>query len=227
MNRLLPLQIGSFIELNEVDAIENHLFVCTDVKPYYNQYNYQSFRYMLKSHINEEEYILDVSKCYNKDIKIVCVKEIEELDFDQNFLSLVGTSPLGYNHPDIQNIDFVLYNIEVNPLNYSEDIKYVVLEDELPKNPKEHGYMQDGNGNWYFLAKKDCGFLLEFEEDFKRVWEYKQDENERLIIEIEALKSSWDYIKEKPPIKIYSGKRLARSDIKLNVTKRVKNYDLV
>jgi hypothetical protein len=232
MSGLLPLKKGAFIELSHVDSIEEHLFKCKETERYYNQYNYPSFRYILESQSNFGEYILDIGKCYNKDIKILCYKKLETMEFDQNFLSLVGTSPLGYHHPDMKNIDFILYNIVKTPLSESDDLKYIVLNEELPNNPQDHGYLKDGNGNWYFLAKRDLGTLIEFEDHFKRVWEYKQDDNERLLIEIEALKNSWEYMRKKPNINVFSGKRLKRREIKLkqispNVTNRIDKYEKV
>jgi len=215
MRGLLNLSVDSEIELKEIDDIDNHPFICEDIESYINQFNYPSYRYYLRSLITYDTYILDVQKCYNQDIKLLCIKEEERLEYDQNFLSLVGTSPLGYNHKELQHIDFILYNIVSNPMSSFETIKYIVDKDELPSNPEEKGYLKDGNNNWYFLAKKDDGAIIKFENAYKRVWEYKQDEDQRLIIETKALKSEWEYIKIRPDISIYIGKRLHRRDIRL------------
>ncbi len=221
MAGLLSLEQDMYIELKGIYSDRFSQFICSDVIIYQNQYNYVCSRYILIDLINPDLYILDVQKGYDKNINIVCYKLLEEMEFDLNFYSLIGTSPLGYRHPDMKKGEFMLYQLVKKELSNTDSFKYIVGEDELPQNPKESGYFQDGNSNWYFMADRDKGNLLEFEDDFKRSWEYRREKKERLLIEVDALSNSSQYLKQKPKIYLYSGKALTRQDIKILAPSKV------
>jgi Mg2+/Co2+ transporter CorB len=149
---------------------------------------------------------------------------LEEMEFDLNFLSLVGTSPLGYHRPDMKNIDYILYDLIKKENSDIDSIKFLVTKDELPDNPEEKGYAQDGNSNWYFMANRTKGSMLKFSDDYKLSWEYKQEENERLLIEMIAQKGMQDYIKNEPSIYVYDGKALKRKDIKILTDEKIEHF---
>jgi hypothetical protein len=224
MSGLLCLEKDIYIELKGIDKEESLLCRCEDVILYENEHNYKCSRYILSSNESYSLYILDVQKTYEKDIKITCYKLLEEMEFDLNFLSLVGTSPLGYNRPDMKNIDYILYDLVKKPNSDTESIKFLVTKDELPDNPEDKGYAQDGNSNWYFMANRTKGSMLKFSDDYKLSWEYKQDDDERLLIEMVAQKGIQDYIKNAPPIYVYDGKALKRRDIKILTSKKIEQF---
>jgi hypothetical protein len=219
MSGLLSLEKDMFLQMKLERSQKKALFQCQDVIIFENALNYPATRYILKK--EGETYILDVQKDKLLNISLTCYQLIEEMEFDLNFLSLVGTSPLGYHNPTMPNIDYVLYeNLEKFHHDY-ETIKFMVTKEELPENPEEMGYYQDGNGNWYFMTTRTKGTLLKFEDNYKLSWEYKQEKNERLLIELQAYKSMQEYIQQQPTIYIYEGTSLQRKDIKIVQEERV------
>ncbi len=217
MTGLLSLEKDMYLQMNIKNRDQKNIFKCKEVISFENAHNYQSTRYHLSN--ETDSYILDVQKDSMKNISLTCYHLIEEMDFDLNFLSLVGTSPLGYHNPKMPNIDYVLYEKETKHHEEYETIKFMVTEDELPENdPEEMGYYKDGNGNWYFMTKRTKGSLLKFEDDYKLSWEYKQEKDERLLIEMQAFKNMQEYINQQPTIFVYEGTALRRRDIKIVTT---------
>ena len=220
MAGFLSLEKDMFLQMDVKRKNENNIFKCDDVIQFENALNYQSTRYMLSN--EKDSYILDVQKDSMKNITLTCYHLIEAMEFDLNFLSLVGTSPLGYNNPKMPNVDYVLYEKEPEKHEECETIKFMVTEEELPSNdPEDMGYYQDGNGHWYFMTQRTKGSLLKFENDYKLSWEYKQEKDERLLIEMQAFKNMQEYIREEPTIYIYEGKALKRKDIKIVTSPKV------
>lgn len=213
MQGLLSLEKDMFLQMKLEKNAQEEQFRCQDVIIFENALNYPATRYILEK--DDETYILDVQKDKMLNISLTCYQLLEKMDFDLNFLSLVGTSPLGYHNPNLPNIDYILYeNLEKFHHDH-ETIKFMVTEDDLPEHPQEMGYHQDGNGNWYFMSERTKGTLLKFEDDYKLAWEYKQEKNERLLIELKAYKNMQEYIQEQPTIFIYEGTSLHRRDIKI------------
>jgi len=213
MSGLLSLEKDMLLKLDMQDKNSPQVFKCEDIITFENGENYISTRYLL-SH-DKETYLLDVQKDSMQNISLTCYHLIERMEFDLNFLSLVGTSPLGYHNPTMPNIDYVLYNKLEKFYEENETIKFMVTEEELPENPKEMGYHQDGNNNWYFMTNRSRGTLLKFSNNYKLSWEYQQEKNERLLIELEAFKNMQEYIQKQPTIYIYEGKSIHRRDIKI------------
>lgn len=214
MGNLLSLKIGNTIEISGIYTNTVSKFICKDIVSYENNYNYNSNRYTLFSVDSKKYYRLDVSKNYYGDIDITLLNLIEELEFDLNFFSLLGTSPLAYNHPDIQHLDYILYKYKKSPISTYETIKYFVNKDDLPKSYKEYGYFQDGNSNWYFLTKKYEPSLIKCDHEYKYIWQYEQSDNEILTIEIITYNSVLKYLEKKPNFMIYTGKKLSRKNIR-------------
>ena len=219
MSGLLTLEKDMFLHMDTKLKLDSNLFKCEDVITFENGQNYMSTRYLLSN--DDERYLLDVQKDSMQNISLTCYHLIEKMEFDLNFLSLVGTSPLGYHNPNIPNIDYILYEMKENFHDDNEMIKFMVTKEELPENPKELGYYQDGNKNWYFMTNRTKGALLKFNDDYKLSWEYKQEKNERLLIELQAYKNMQEYMHKKPTIYIYEGKSLHRRDIKILEEERV------
>ena len=213
MQGLLTLEKDMFVEVDLHKSDDKKLFRCIDMQTFENALNYPCTRYVLEK--DDALFLLDVQKNKNLDISIICYQLIEEMDFDLNFLSLVGTSPLGYHNPNIPNIDYILYEKLENKAQERETIKFMLTKEELPENPKKLGYYKDGNGNWYFMTTRTKGTLLKFDDDYRLMWEYKQEKNERLLIELTAFPHMQDYIQNQPPIYIYEGTSLHRKDIKI------------
>ncbi len=213
MGGLLALHKQDKITLHDIDKIALHHFICIDSDIYQNHYNHTATRYHLESLHNHRIYFLDVQKNYENNIVITCYRELEKMAFDINFFSLIGTSPLGYKHPDLNHLEYILYKHEKKALLDYVTIKYYLTEDELPQEPHHHGYYQDGQGYWYFLTDKYEGEVLKFENEYRTVWEYSQEKNEKLMIEVELLPNLMAYLREKPTMTIYEGQRIRRKEI--------------
>ncbi len=213
MSGLLSLEKDMTLEIALNHKEDTNLFKCEDIISFENGQNYISTRYLLSN--EKDSYILDVQKDSMRNISLTCYHLIEKMEFDLNFLSLVGTSPLGYHNPQMPNIDYILYEMKEKFHEDHEMIKFMVTEEELPENPSDMGYYQDGNRNWYFMTNRTKGSLLKFEDDYKLSWEYKQEKDERLLIELKAFKNMQEYIHKQPTIYIYEGKSLHRRDIKI------------
>ena len=211
---LLSIDVNDTLDIFGIENNTLSRFVCLDIIEYENNYNYRSNRYRLFDTDNNKSYILDVSKNYYLDIELTLKEFVEEMVFDLNFFSLLGTSPLAYSHPDINNIEHILYKYRKNPILSYESIKYIVDKSELPKNYKKYGYYQDGDENWYFLTKKYEPNMLKFGNEYRYEWEYQQDDDERLVIDIKTYPSLYDYIDKKPNFMIYTGKKLSRKNIR-------------
>jgi hypothetical protein len=210
---LLSIEKDMLVQIEDKKQQTPAIFRCIDVITFENAENYLSTRYLLEK--DTEHFILDVQKDSMLNISMTCYQLIEEMAFDLNFLSLVGTSPLGYHHPKIPNIDYILYEKVEKFYQDEEIIKFMVTKEELPENPKEMGYYQDGNGNWYFMTNRTKGSLLKFEDNYRLSWEYKQEKDERLLIELNAFTNMKEYIEKQPTIYIYEGQALHRRDIKI------------
>ncbi len=213
---LLGIERDGFIEIDNKRESGTSLYNVLDVIEYQNHLNYYSNRYILSRDDSLELYMLDIQKDGSKNIKITLYTHLETMEFDLNFLSLVGTSPLGYRHPRLDYIDYILYEIIEDDMSDKEIIKYIVSEDELPPNPEKSGYHQDGSGKWYFLSHKHQGELLNFFDHYKRAWRYKQEGYERLLIEMDSIVDFNEMMLIKPEIDIYEGVELSRRDIKLH-----------
>jgi len=211
---LLSIDVNDTLDIFGIENNTLSRFVCLDIIEYENNYNHRSNRYRLFDTDNNKSYILDVSKNYYLDIELTLKEFVEEMVFDLNFFSLLGTSPLAYSHPDINNIEHILYKYRKNPILNYESIKYIVDKSELPKNYKKYGYYQDGDENWYFLTKKYEPNMIKFGNEYRYEWEYQQDDDERLVIDIKTYPSLYDYIDKKPNFMIYTGRKLHRKSIK-------------
>ncbi len=219
MNGLLRLDVGMQIEIDLKNSQKPLRLKCQHVIPFENAQNYLSTRYILSD--GDETFILDVQKDSMQNISLTCYQLLEEMAFDLNFLSLVGTSPLGYHNPKIPNIDYILYEMPENINIDREVIKFMVAKEDVPEDAEDSGYYQDGNGNWYFMTTRAKGTLLKFEDAYKLAWEYKQERDERLLIELKAFKNMQEYIQQQPSIYIYEGKALHRRDIKIISHERI------
>jgi hypothetical protein len=173
-------------------------------------------RYLLVNRYTKKQILLEVKKDLINNINIYFYSLNEKLDYDSNFLSLVGTSPIGYINKKTDSENPTVYDKIHFDHEEFEVIKYLVSPDELPANPAQAGYYQDGNNNWYFLSKRSKGKVLECDVKHKRVsWEYKQGD-EKLLIEVAAYDNIIQYNINKPSIYIYSGKKIHRKDIQLS-----------
>ncbi len=211
----LAIEKGNALQIDLQEKGEKRTFVCKEVIAFENRFNIPAKRYLLEDMESGRDGLLDIEQDLMKNITLTWYEEIEQMAFDLNFLSLVGTSPLGYHNPRYPNIDFIMYQRISDPLEDTELLTFYVTEDELPEHPEENGYFQDGNGNWYFLTRRANGALLNFGDEYRLCWYYRQEGRERLMIEMKAYRSMTEYTKYRPTIHIYEGSEIKRREIKL------------
>ncbi|OQX73947.1 MAG: hypothetical protein B6D59_04040 [Campylobacteraceae bacterium 4484_4] len=211
----LAIERGATLQIDLQNGMGKTDFECIKAISFENRYNIPAKRYYLKEERSGKRSLLDIEQDLMKNFTITWYEEVEEMPFDLNFLSLVGTSPLGYHNPKYPNIDYIMYQRISDPTDETELLTFYVTEDELPERPEENGYFKDANGNWYFLTRRASGALLHFENRYRLCWHYRQDQDERLMIEMDAYRSMTEYTKYRPSIHIYEGRVIKRRDIKL------------
>ncbi len=211
----LAIEEGATLQIDLHRGRTKSRFKCLETIAFENRYNIPAKRYLLQDEETGTKSLLDIEQDLMKNFTITWYEEVEKMPFDLNFLSLVGTSPLGYHNPKYPNIEYIMYQRISDPTDETELLTFYVTEDELPQHPKENGYFQDANGNWYFLTRRANGALLRFHERYRLCWYYRQDQDERLLIEMDAYRSMTEYTKYRPSIHIYEGKVIKRRDIKL------------
>lgn len=147
--------------------------------------------------------IVEVKKELALNYQLFLYECIEELKYNNQFLSILGTNTLSYDNTILSN-EPIYQKVKIKNESY-ELIKHIVEEDELPTNHEQLGYYQDENSNWYFFTKKYSSIKRTYDKEDKDSWEYKQDNNLRLFIEAS---------KDSDLIQVYKGKEIKKSDIK-------------
>jgi len=196
MRHILSADIGSEL------VVENRCYTITGKKEFMVN-NTKAYRVTL---YNEYENIfLEIKRELALNYQIFKYSLIESIKNNQNFLSILGTNTLGYNNPKLSQNN-IYKKVRVKKENYTL-IKHIVTEDELPEDYQSKGYYHDENGYYYFFTKKYSPLIKEFEKTKVKVWEYKQNNNLRLLVETQEGKNS--------KIFIYKGKELKNSEVTL------------
>jgi len=128
---------------------------------------------------------------------------LESIQNSGHFLSILGTNTLGYKNEKLSKSN-VFKKVKIKKERY-DLFKHIVTEDELPEDYQQKGYYKDENGNFYFFAKRYSPAIKELNSEKRLSWEYKQDNNLRLLIETKKEPNSMIYL--------YKGKELKPSEI--------------
>jgi len=196
------------LKKNDQIKLASTLYICNEVLNFTDAQNSLACRYKLFNKTENKEIWLEVKKDRALNYQLFCYEQVKHMDYDPSFLALVGTQTIGYNNPNEKVTTQMVYNRIPKKGEVIMPIKHLVSDDELPENPKEHGYHKDANGNWYFMTKRSNGTLKKFDDTLKiRSWEYKHKQN-RLLIEMQDQNSLLTNIT------IYEGKEIARRDLK-------------
>ncbi len=200
----LSLKKNEYIELKISQIREKELYICNNIVNFTDSQNSYAAKYQLLRTTDNKEIYLEVKKDRALNYQLFYYEIVQEMEFNPTFISLIGTSSIGYNKPDEKHAPQVVYNRIPKKGELTMPIKHIVEEAELPNNPEKNGYFKDGNGNWYFMTKKSEGNLKKFNNNIKtRSWEYKHKQN-RLLIEMENQEF----------ITIYEGREIARRDLR-------------
>ena len=197
MKRLLKLNLGDEI------FIKNTPFVVKSSQSFI-QKGALAKSYLLK---NKNTYFtLEIKKEFALNYQIFLYELVEKLSYNLSFISILGTNTLGFNNPKISST--TTYS-KVNLRSQKYDlIKHIVTEDDLPTDYKTKGYHKDENGNWYFFTKKYSPLVRKTKDESKYIWEYKQNNNTRLLITTKVDKNDYIYI--------YKGEELWQSEVSLS-----------
>jgi hypothetical protein len=196
------------LQKNDQIKLASDIYICHSVLNFTDAQNSLACRYKLFDKKENKEIWLEVKKDRALNYQLFYYEKVKYMDYDPSFLALVGTQTIGYSNPNEDISDQTVYNRIPKKGEVVMPIKHLVSEDELPQNPKEHGYYKDANGNWYFMTKRSNGTLKKFDNSLKiRSWEYKHKQN-RLLIEMQDQNSLLTNIT------IYEGKEIARRDLK-------------
>lgn len=163
--------------------------------------NKTAVRYIFKN--SHKTIIIEVKRELALNYQLFLYECIEELKYNNQFISILGTNTLSYDNKNLSiKPIYQKVNIKNEPF---ELIKHIIDEEELPLEYEKLGYYKDENDLWYFFTKKYSSTKRTYHSLEKESWEYKQDNNIRLFIEACQIDDS---------IEIYKGKEIKKSDIK-------------
>lgn len=211
---------GSFIEFPMEIELSGDLFYCKSQKNYTSRENGVSrevARYEIVDRAKEDRtFIIEAIKITENDYDLRYFEKLEDIDFDPEFIGMVGTTPFGYYHP--KHDDELVYDkIQQEGEEFTEQQFSLDVEEE-----EDDSYMewaeQDEHG-WFYTVNRSTGILREFTDGSKNyswIYDRKPKPNKPIfmLVEIKALNDFAEYETKRPKITIYEGKKLLVSDIK-------------
>jgi len=212
---------GSFITFPmEIDLIDR-LFYCNEISNYTsheNGINREVARYeIVDRNDDDQRFIIETIKLTENDFDIRYYELLESLDFDPEFMGMVGTSPFIYYNPKFPDIESFEYDkVEQEGEEFVEQQFNLDIDEEEDDSYKEWA-SEDENG-WFYTVDKSTGILREFsnkEKVYAWIYDRKPEPNSPiyLLIEVKALDSYDEYETQRPKIKMYEGRKLLISDI--------------
>jgi len=196
LKKLLNSYIGDIVE------VENKEYTLTKKEEYLLNGN-KAFRFTLFS--DTQTIILEIKREFALNYQIFKYSLIDSFEYNNNFISILGTNTLGYNNPKLSKTS-IYKKVKLKKERY-DLYKHIVSEDDLPEDYQSQGYHKDANGYYYFFTKKYSPQIKKSAYEKRLSWEYKQDNNIRLMIETKGDKNS--------KIFIYKGKELRNSDLEV------------
>jgi len=219
----LMLIAHSDVQVELYDGIQPERFICTKIEHLQEQDIIFLTRYQLQSVQTQRQISLDVTKDQKHDFHFMSYELVEKKSFNASFLSILGTTTLGYSDPSVDKQNHTLYQYLPHKKEKIEVVKYIADPEELGSNLQAYGYNKDANGQWYCLVSISHGNVKHFSKTQKRrSWEYEANQENRLLIEINESLS----IKHRN-IYIYQGFKLQRRDIHLIQAERKSEQHLL
>jgi hypothetical protein len=204
MKKLMSCQVGDIIYLDGKNYTVTQKKECfiNDTK---------AFRISLFNEL--ESILIEIKRELALNYQIFKYSLVESVKYNPVFISILGTNTLGYNNPKLSKSN-IYKKVKIKKERY-DLFKHIVEKDELPEDYKNKGYYKDENGSYYFFTKRYSPQLKKFSNENRLSWEYKQDNNLRLMIETKDSKNS--------NIFIYKGKEILNSEITIiNLDKTLK-----
>lgn len=144
---------------------------------------------LLTSEITGTEVLVDFELC-NESSKNVIGYLLEVIDYDEDFIGVIGTSPFGYQHPKYPN--------------YTEDDGFLIY-DLIKKGKQEIIKMEYEDGS-IGEVYRDAGLELFLGDDKVTCWLYERKEENGYPV-------YFTVIAFKDKIKIYEGMKLSSFNI--------------
>ncbi len=204
----LALKVGDKCILN-CDKKREFFLKCEKIENFYDLKSLNTARYTFKNSFD----FIEVQKDSLKNFKLNYYSLIEKIDFDLTFLSLLGAFNLSYKHPKYHN-SYINYQKILYPNEKYETIKVLVDLNDYVLN-YINGYLQDANGNWYYLVAKYPPQIKKSINKNRLFWEYKSDKD-TILIEITIKNKNANLFQEQPKIYVYEKVKLKRKDIKID-----------
>ena len=217
-----PTAEGSYIEFPMEPELIDKLFYCSEIVTYTSHeegIERLVARYNIVDRQDEKNrFLIETIKKNENDFDIRYFELLEKLDFDEEFMSMVGTSPFAYAHPKYVNVDFMEYDkVEQDGEEFIDQQFSIDVETEEDDSYKEW-CEQDDNG-WFYTVTRSTGILRKFSDKSQTYsWIYDRKPTPTMpiymLIEVEALLNYDDYATQRPKINIYEGRKFLISDIK-------------
>lgn len=211
---------GSYIEFPMEIELSGDLFYCKSQKNYTSKEN-GNFREVARYEIvdradNERTFIIEAIKITENDYDLRYYEKLEDVDFDAEFMGMVGTSPFGYFHP--KHDEELIYDKIAQEGEEFVDQDFE-LDVSLEEDDSYMDWAQEDENGWYYTVSRSTGILREFSDKSKTYsWIYDRQPKPHkpiyMLIEIKALNDYAEYELKRPKISIYEGKKLLVSDIK-------------
>jgi hypothetical protein len=196
MKKLITTQVGDMLQL------DGRSYTITQKDECYIN-GIKAYRLSLFNEL--ESIMIEIKREFALNYQIFRYSLVESIKYNPIFLSILGTNTLGYKNPKLSNSN-IYKKVKIKNEKY-DLFKHIVAEDELPEDYQDRGYYKDENGNYYFFTKRYSPQLKEISNEKRLSWEYKQDNNLRLLIETKDSKNS--------NIFIYKGREILKSEITL------------
>jgi hypothetical protein len=219
-----PSKEGNFIKFPMELELSGKLFYCSNVQNYTSVENANKrtvARYTIIDRNDENHiFLIECIKTSKNDFDIRYFEQLEKLDYDEEFMGLVGTSPFGYAHPK-NNFDFMEYDkVQQEGEDFFEQEFSINPDEEEDESFKEFA-IEDEDG-WYYVVDKSTGILRTLssikssDEVYAWIYDRKPEPNSPIfmLIEIKALDGA-EYLSKKPKIMIYEGRKLLIEDIEI------------
>jgi len=210
---------GSFLTFPMELELSDTNYYCKNMVNYISHENSNErevARYYIIDRINaDRHFIIEAIKVTDNDYDLRYFEELEILDYDIEFMGIIGTSPFAYIHPKYEEemeYDKVKQDGEVFE-EQEYDLDITLEEDDSYKE----WAVEDDNG-WFYTVIRSTGILREFSDKTQTYsWIYDRKPEPKnpiyMLAEIKALKEDEDYEEIRPSIYIYEGRKLLHDDI--------------
>lgn len=180
-------------------------------------------RYTIFDCINKEkEVIVEAVMESKNDFNIRYYEKVDAVDFNWDFVTLLGTSPFGYNNPKYPKIGHLIYDkVTQDGENFEEVALYMSNEEYKAMSDADKKNVKRDNNGYFFLVDRSLGVRRTLSGKDYFAWLYDRTPNGEnypiyLLIEVVVFETGEEYERKQPKILVYEGKKLLLNDVKVN-----------